>query len=192
MNMLNLFCSFVGHWSLCYGSLMRELNFCICCIRVFLLSFIIDWFDLRVSPLWFVVASYGVCLFLLWRNTEIDLRLFCIFMLQLSCQASPNGHRYLGSVQITASLTDMCCYHCCNNYSSDRELKYWLMIITSLFIHLIVEQSLTFIDSVSIMDQLVVSLDEKCLVCSLTFHALWSSKYCIPCHWVWETKLLNS
>ena len=35
-------------------------------------------------------------------------------------------------------------------------------------------------DVVSVVDQLVALLDKKLLICTFTFHALWSLEHCVP------------
>ena len=64
--------------------------------------------------------------------------------------------------------------------------RAWMPIDYNWFgTHLLVGQSLAFIqwnDSVSVMDQLVALLNEKCLVRYLFFHALKILEHCIPIH----------
>ena len=168
------------------------LNCCIFCIRVFLYFCFSDWLVLRFWPLIDYIqivvcydsAFWGIWLFLLLR---IYIRLFHTFWWS-RYWASPHWPNHLGSGQKMTSMTDMSCYHHCNNYSFGGELQWWLVIIKSL-------PQRTVLGSASCLVNMMTSslswnfggiAQERLLNCTFTFHALWYPKYCIPCdQWVW-------
>ena len=120
------------HRLLSKSPLARKLHFYIFCIRVFFFLFISYWLIIMVCPLWFVVyiwfviyhyfVIFGISFLLQLQNSGVILRLCCIFLLQQSCWASP-------LCADNCITWDMCCYHQYNDYSSNGELKCWMMII---------------------------------------------------------------
>ena len=161
------------------GLSFGHFHFCIFCIRIYPPLLLSIWLNFRFWPLivyiqiivWYVFALCGICLSLLLR---VSFRLLCTFLLWPGCQASLHWPSHLGSGQTTMSTTDMSCYCYYNNCSSGRELQCQLMIMVLLPQLICVEESLALTqcdDFVSIVGQLVASLNERLLVC-LNSHSM--------------------
>ena len=80
------------------------------------------------DPIWYIVnirliacyafAFCGIFLFILQRNAGNCVSIFFLFIIL--------------AIMTTASLTEMCCYYCSDNYISCREFQCWLTIINLL------------------------------------------------------------
>ena len=174
------------HHPLVEGPISGNFHFHIFCIRINLLLFLSTLLNFEFWPfivyvqivVCYVFAFCGFWLVLLLR---ISFRVFYAFLLWPGYWASPHWSGHLGSGQtcrqlliraaiITATITLFVERPTDDNY-----------IVTTT---VCIGQSLIFIQCnnfVSIMGQLLASLDESLLVyLNLTFHTLWSPEHCIP------------